>query len=792
MGELRADKAPGPDGLGAQFYKEYSDELAPRLLAVYQESLETGLLPDTMREALIITLLKPDKDPLSCDSYRPLSLINTDVKILAKLLATRLQPLLPMVILPDQSGFVPGRSTAHNLRTILSLMHYLDPNLPALAALLDATKAFDSLEWGFLFPLLTRMGFGPFFIQQLKLLYTSITARVQVNGLISDSFQITRGTRQGCPLSPLLFSIATEPLAARIRQHHTNRAIGFTTRALSISLYADDIALYMVHPEENLSPMIREVMHYGALSGVNTKWRKSVLFPLTKSTRQFDPDYPLTWATGPVRYLGIWLSQDVNLLWSENYGRTVMWIEGKIKTWRTLPLSMAGRIALAKMIVLPKLLYLFVNLPIPLPKCFLARLRSLMIELVWAGHQPRIKGEILTLPLEQGGMAAPDLSLYAFCSQAHFLHYWVHPTPFQPHVALETDKVAPVPLATALYQPYRRPRAEIDTVQTLRWAWAGLCARSGVPILYAPAMPLKHHPLLPSLLGRGTWNLAASHGLTTWGDLFPNESFLSLQEMCTPAQPTTADALLYYQIRATCKDIFPTFPVQPPTMIALEHILTFTSPTKLITRLYKTMQHHYPVTAVMARTAWDSDLETDITDAKWALACRQTRQLTVNHTLRLLHFKFLHRLYRTPLQLHRMGLRDNARCWKCGHLEAGFLYLAWYCQPVASYWVEVLRHITDITSLTIPETPLTTLLGIIETYPPAKTRLTSVLLLLAKRQIALHWGAPHAPSIKEWVTSVTHCQIQLATYWELQPIKLRPRDIWEPYVTWLTTCTLDT
>lgn len=76
-------------------------------------------------------------------------------------------------------------------------MHYLDPQLPALAALLDATKAFDSLEWNFLFPLLKRMGFSPFFIQQVRLLYTFPTARIKVNGLVSDPITITRGTRQG-------------------------------------------------------------------------------------------------------------------------------------------------------------------------------------------------------------------------------------------------------------------------------------------------------------------------------------------------------------------------------------------------------------------------------------------------------------------------------------------------------------------------------------------------------------------------------------------------------------------
>ncbi|XP_078540694.1 embryonic protein UVS.2-like [Lissotriton helveticus] len=81
---MPANKAPGPDGLTTSFYKTYVAELAPRLHSVFVEALESNSLPDSMREALIITLLKPDKDEQQLDSYRPLSLINVDAKIYAK------------------------------------------------------------------------------------------------------------------------------------------------------------------------------------------------------------------------------------------------------------------------------------------------------------------------------------------------------------------------------------------------------------------------------------------------------------------------------------------------------------------------------------------------------------------------------------------------------------------------------------------------------------------------------------------------------------------------------------
>lgn len=124
--------------------------------------------------------------------------------------------------LPDQSGFIPGHSTSHNIRTFFSALHQIEPKVPTAAIFLDATKAFDSLECPFLFTLLPRLGFSPNFIKLIGLLYTNPTARLRVNGMISEPFSITRGTHQGCPLSPLLFAVAMEPLAATPLFERTN------------------------------------------------------------------------------------------------------------------------------------------------------------------------------------------------------------------------------------------------------------------------------------------------------------------------------------------------------------------------------------------------------------------------------------------------------------------------------------------------------------------------------------------------------------------------------------------
>lgn len=90
IGLMQCNKAPGPDGFPLDFYKKFSAQLAPLLFDMYKESFEQGFLPASLNQASISLLLKKNKDPTLCSSYRPISLLNADVKILAKVLAKRI------------------------------------------------------------------------------------------------------------------------------------------------------------------------------------------------------------------------------------------------------------------------------------------------------------------------------------------------------------------------------------------------------------------------------------------------------------------------------------------------------------------------------------------------------------------------------------------------------------------------------------------------------------------------------------------------------------------------------
>lgn len=113
---MQNSKTPGLDGYTSEFYKAFKCQLSPILLAVFNEALAKGCLPPTFYQASISLIHKQNKDPLEPGSYRPISLLNVDYKILAKILALRLETTLPTVICQDQTGFIKNRQLFFNIR----------------------------------------------------------------------------------------------------------------------------------------------------------------------------------------------------------------------------------------------------------------------------------------------------------------------------------------------------------------------------------------------------------------------------------------------------------------------------------------------------------------------------------------------------------------------------------------------------------------------------------------------------------------------------------------------------
>ena len=212
-------KSPGSDGLLAEFYVAFWDVLGPDFVEVLNASFDSGLLPFSQRVALISLVFKKG-DRFLHKNWRPISLLNVDYKICSRTIAGKLLKVIHHVVARDQTRGVPHRFIGENVALLHDVVHYAnEADLPLAILSLDQEKAFDRVDWPFLQSTLLRMGFGPSFIKWVALFYTDIRSSILINSYASRHFKPSRGVRQGCPLSPLLYVLTVEVLAVNIQAH---------------------------------------------------------------------------------------------------------------------------------------------------------------------------------------------------------------------------------------------------------------------------------------------------------------------------------------------------------------------------------------------------------------------------------------------------------------------------------------------------------------------------------------------------------------------------------------------
>ena len=187
-----------------------------------------------------------------------------------------MKPSFPNLINYDQTGFIKGRFIGENIRLIDSIICYAKvKNIPGLLLFLDFEKAFDKIEWSFIRRTFQHFGFDSSMLRWLNLFYCRPESCVLNNGWASDFFEIQRGVRQGCPLSPYLFVLSVEVLAKAIRENKSIEGIFVNSREIKLSQYADDRTLILDGTKESLRASLKTLDDFYEVSGLKLNDKKT-------------------------------------------------------------------------------------------------------------------------------------------------------------------------------------------------------------------------------------------------------------------------------------------------------------------------------------------------------------------------------------------------------------------------------------------------------------------------------------------------------------------------------------
>ena len=407
INSLQPNKSPGSDGLTGEFYKVFADVLAPILLRVYKQMEEEQLVSKSMSTGVLTILYKNRGSNMKLENYRPISLLNNDYKIIAKVLANRIKSVLGSIISPTQAYSVPGRDIADIICTMRDVIHYMNNDGEGGFVLnVDLNKAFDRVEHNFLFKTMERYGFGPRLIRWLRLLYSNARSCVKCNGVLTDTFPLERSVRQGCPLSAILYSISVEPLATLVKGDRGIKCVKIPGGGeCVIQQYADDTS-FTVRDMGSIKRIVDHLHVYGKASGAKINIDKSELMCVGNVGAQ-GCDIPFKVAKDYIKILG------VNIGVKEKEARDITWtgVLNKMKQtlnfWKQRGLRLKGKVIVINALILSKVVYVMGALDIP--EWVLKEINRVVSDFLWRGKGVRISHQTLMAGYKKGGLKLVDI-----------------------------------------------------------------------------------------------------------------------------------------------------------------------------------------------------------------------------------------------------------------------------------------------------------------------------------------------------------------------------------------------
>ena len=741
---MKNGSSPGCDGLSTEFLKFFWNNIRNIIVPSFNNAFTKGFMSKSQQKATIILIHKgKNLTRNDLNNWRPISLTNSDYKLLAKCLARRLSGVIDSLVHVDQVGYIKGRKVSSLLRLVDDVIDMLNrSNKPGLLVTIDFFHAYDCLSKDLILATFEKFGFGETFIKWVNVLMYDTKSCIGYNGCKSDYFEVNSGLRQGCPFSPLAFVLTLELLAIKIRHCENIQGIHISNdlQKLKIALYADDITLFLLNCQDMCYAM-NILNSFSLISGLRINRRKSELMWLgnQKNSQRVLHNFSVK---KKIKILGIYYCNDksasqVTENWSERIGN----IKRLIKQWERRNLSIIGKIQVIKTFLVSQLVYAMQVIIIP--DAVLIEVNRLLFRFVWRKSNSnrkafeKVKRVVMCHDFEHGGLKMLDVRQM----QASFVLHWVvrlcragpdERWSFIPHSHFSSLGVQACFYANVDSRGFKG----LDEVNSYFWkevlmTWlnynkAPLGIQNGCTLLWNN----KNITCQGKVLFFKDWIKA---GLIFVKDVYNDNEIVTYDWICQKVGHGPDRILQYYTIRMAMFNFLRKFAgninedslLDYPPFCGKQMSRVCELRSKLVTLKYS---------EPCCKQFWRRKFNYTVDKKTWLCSFNSTQEIR----LRLLQWKIVHNIYPTNIMLAKMHVKPNNKCSFCPDVVDVIEHFFFECPKINNFWKCVEKFILHNTDVNLKINVQTVLFGINQISSPLHLKWINHIILLGKMCVSIY------------------------------------------------------
>jgi exonuclease III/uncharacterized protein Smg (DUF494 family) len=800
--ESPINKSPGTDGLTNEFYKEYWPLIKNYMLNSYNLGLKRGKLNISQRRGIISLIPKPQKNLEELKNWRPITLLNNDYKYLTKLLAKRLEGTLSDIISSDQSGFIKGRYIGCNTQRLQNLIEMVkQDNTEGILINIDFEKAFDTIEWSFIYKCLEHLNYPKKFIDWIKTLYCDIETCVINNGNTTKFFKTEKGVRQGCPISPYLFIITTEMLNRIIKKNlHEDGIKDNKGNNYIITQFADDTSFALKNINDSLHKLFDNLKLFGEICGLKINIEKTEILPIGITLKNDIPKRYKRYVKDSLNYLGCTIYESQDRTTDANIAKALNKIDETINKWKNRKTTLSGKISVIKSLLLPQLTYTFSIMASP-NKEKIQEINKKFYDFLNSGGSEKIKRKVLIGEYETGGYKMVDLESYLKAIKINWIVKLLNieglwKGPIENKMDIDIRYLVRCNLKYADF-----PQKENNN-KLWKEIWTYWCEEN-----------YKKPGNIEEILNNSLWmnsNIKIGKKVAYWKN-WANEGIKWVQDLVVVENDKTMrffreeemqdmgienynfmqyNSLMSAIPRKWKREIIGNQYIEPEEerMEDIKLIDSLVDIKKPMKKVYKQLVKNKCVKPIKALEKWKTELGI-LSEEKILNAHRNNHWCSINNKIRSFCCNFLNRNIPTNRRLTLMKLHDSENCDTCGKKET-ILHLYWECKEKEKLWLKLKEIYEKITTQTLDISKEKCLLGIEIYGKPDNSQndihIQRLLFLLLKYYIhRTKCSETETPTelgmelyIKNYLNIELETSKQKGTYNKFI-------NIWENWITWI-------